>query len=93
MYNVVKLYSLITKPLKHTKNNISHRKGVVIEIHGIRLLDAQLATGGLIDPVAGYRIPPSVALERKLLDQRLAEILTNKRNDMGLKGYYDPNSG
>ena len=69
------------------------RKGVVIEIHGIRLLDAQFATGGLIDPEAGYRIPASVALERKLLDQRLAEILTNKRNDMGLKGYYDPNSG
>lgn len=69
------------------------RKGVVIEIHGIRLLDAQFSTGGLIDPVAGYRIPPSVALERQLLDQRLAEVLTNTRNDMGLKGYYDPNSG
>ena len=32
--------------------------------HGIRLLEAQIATGGIIDPVANHRLPVEVAFER-----------------------------
>ncbi|XP_078482608.1 uncharacterized protein LOC144743211 [Ciona intestinalis] len=52
-------------------------RGVVIESYGIRLLKAQIATGGLIDPIAGYRIPPRIAMRRGLFDERLASILSN----------------
>lgn len=32
------------------------RKGLVVESRGIRLLEAQIATGGLIDPRAHHRV-------------------------------------
>ena len=32
------------------------RKGLVVESRGIRLLEAQIATGGLIDPKAHHRV-------------------------------------
>ena len=35
-----------------------------MENHGIRLLEAQIATGGIIDPVANHRLPVEVAFER-----------------------------
>lgn len=67
------------------------KRGLVIEIQGIRLLDAQIATGGIIDPVGGYRIPLSLAVKRGILDHELANKLANPTSDQ--KGYYDPNAG
>ena len=32
------------------------RKGLVVESRGIRLLEAQIATGGIIDPKAHHRV-------------------------------------
>lgn len=32
------------------------KKGLVVESRGVRLLEAQIATGGLIDPKAHHRV-------------------------------------
>jgi len=42
----------------------SQFQGLVVENHGIRLLEAQIATGGIIDPVANHRLPVEKAFER-----------------------------
>jgi len=65
------------------------KKGTVIEARWIRYLDAQLATGGLIDPRAGYRIPADIALDRRLLDRRVAEQLMQPQS----KCFFSPLSG
>lgn len=39
-------------------------QGKVVENHGIRLLEAQIATGGIIDPEANHRLPIEAAFER-----------------------------
>ena len=67
------------------------KRGLVIETQGVRLLDAQISTGGLIDPVGGYRIPLSIAVKNGLLDQKFADTLANPAPDQ--KGFYDPNTG
>ena len=47
-------------PVPGTKQILSlfeaMRKGLVVESRGIRLLEAQIATGGLIDPKAHHRV-------------------------------------
>ena len=40
------------------------QQGLVVESHAIRLLEAQIATGGIIDPFANHRLPVEVAFER-----------------------------
>lgn len=66
-------------------------RGHVVEIQGIRLLDAQVATGGIVDPVGGFRIPLPVAVKRGILNHELANKLAHP--SPGEKGYYDPNRG
>jgi len=39
-------------------------KGLIVRTHATRLLEAQIATGGVIDPVANHRLPLEVAFER-----------------------------
>jgi hypothetical protein len=46
-----------------------------------RLLEAQIATGGLIDPHAGHRIPIETARQRGLFDERLQRILEDPSDD------------
>ena len=46
-----------------------------------RLLEAQIATGGLIDPQAGHRVPIEVAFQRGLFDERMNNILVDPSDD------------
>lgn len=46
-----------------------------------RLLEAQIATGGLIDPQAGHRVPIEVAFQRGLFDDRMNRILMDPSDD------------
>ena len=46
-----------------------------------RLLEAQIATGGLIDPQAGHRVPIQVAYDRGLFDARMNKILEDPNDD------------
>ena len=39
-------------------------QGLVVQTHATRLLEAQIATGGVIDPVANHRLPVEAAFER-----------------------------
>ena len=67
------------------------RVGIVAEMQGTRLLDAQCSTGGLVDPAFGYRVPLEVAKEKGLVDNRVASLLNHENQDQ--KGYTDPNTG
>ncbi|XP_077759693.1 dystonin isoform X27 [Canis aureus] len=42
---------------------------------GKHMLEAQIATGGVIDPVRGIRIPPEVALQQGLLNNAILQFL------------------
>ncbi|NWR39380.1 PLEC protein, partial [Tachuris rubrigastra] len=58
--------------------------------HGIRLLEAQIATGGIIDPVHSHRLPVEVAYKRGYFDQEMNQILSDPTDDT--KGFFDPNT-
>ncbi|NWW94089.1 PLEC protein, partial [Rhynochetos jubatus] len=58
--------------------------------HGIRLLEAQIATGGIIDPVHSHRIPVEVAYRRGYFDREMNRILSDPGDDT--KGFFDPNT-
>ncbi|KAF1395735.1 Plectin, partial [Spheniscus magellanicus] len=58
--------------------------------HGIRLLEAQIATGGIIDPVHSHRLPVEVAYRRGYFDQEMSQILSDPTDDT--KGFFDPNT-
>lgn len=57
------------------------KKGYVTESRGIRLLEAQIATGGLIDPNAAHRVPITVAFRRGIFDEKLYQILDDPSDD------------
>ena len=52
-----------------------------------RLLEAQIATGGLIDPQAGHRVPIEVAFQRGLFDERMNNILVDPSDDTKVRYY------
>ncbi|NXT44860.1 PLEC protein, partial [Pelecanoides urinatrix] len=58
--------------------------------HGIRLLEAQIATGGIIDPMHSHRIPVEVAYQRGYFNQEMNQILSDPTDDT--KGFFDPNT-
>ncbi|NXG43173.1 PLEC protein, partial [Psilopogon haemacephalus] len=58
--------------------------------HGIRLLEAQIATGGIIDPIHSHRIPVEVAYQRGYFNQEMNQILSDPSDDT--KGFFDPNT-
>merc|ERR1719376_249840 len=62
---------------------------LVFEKHAIRLLEAQLATGGIVDIKSPVRISADVAAKRGLLDSTLADKLGSKQT----KSYFDPVTG
>ncbi|NWQ71263.1 PLEC protein, partial [Neopipo cinnamomea] len=66
------------------------RQKRTVRDHGIRLLEAQLATGGIIDPVHGHRLPLHVAYRRGHLDEDTFLLLSDP--DHGSKGFIDPNT-
>uniref|UniRef100_A0A3B3IH19 Desmoplakin b n=2 Tax=Oryzias latipes TaxID=8090 RepID=A0A3B3IH19_ORYLA len=65
-------------------------KGVVERGHGIRLLEAQIASGGIIDPEHSHRIDVNVAYKRGYFDEEMNKILTDESDDT--KGFFDPNT-
>ncbi|KAG8430129.1 hypothetical protein GDO86_018423, partial [Hymenochirus boettgeri] len=66
------------------------KKDLLVKDHGIRLLEAQIATGGIIDPVQSHRIPVEVAYKRGYFDEEMNEILADPMDDT--KGFFDPNT-
>ena len=58
--------------------------------HGIRLLEAQIATGGIIDPKESHRLPVDIAYKRGYFNEELSEILSDPSDDT--KGFFDPNT-
>ncbi|KAF1381901.1 hypothetical protein PFLUV_G00158810 [Perca fluviatilis] len=78
----------------HTGNIISLfqalKKDLIVKDHGIRLLEAQIATGGIIDPVHSHRVPVQVAYTRGYFDEEMNKILSDPDDDT--KGFFDPNT-
>ncbi|XP_044128791.1 epiplakin [Bufo gargarizans] len=78
----------------HTGDKISLfqaiQKDLIVKEHGIRLLEAQIATGGIIDPVHSHRIPVEVAYKRGYFNEEMNQILSNPTDDT--KGFFDPNT-
>ncbi|KAM9386295.1 epiplakin [Pholidichthys leucotaenia] len=66
------------------------QKDLIINEHGIRLLEAQIATGGIIDPVNSHRIPVHVAYKRGYFNEEMNQILDDPSDDT--KGFFDPNT-
>ncbi|KAM5157072.1 epiplakin [Mantella aurantiaca] len=64
------------------------KKGSVPKEQGIALLDVQLATGGVVDPVYSHRLPLHVAYQRAYLDEDFYLLIS----DSGKKGFVDPNT-
>uniref|UniRef100_A0A3Q2P267 Desmoplakin n=1 Tax=Fundulus heteroclitus TaxID=8078 RepID=A0A3Q2P267_FUNHE len=58
--------------------------------HGIRLLEAQIASGGIIDPQHSHRIDVNVAYKRGYFNEEMNKILTDESDDT--KGFFDPNT-
>ncbi|XP_056153837.1 epiplakin [Lampris incognitus] len=66
------------------------QKDLILKDHGIRLLEAQIATGGIIDPVNSHRIPVHVAYDRGYFNKEMNQILSDPTDDT--KGFFDPNT-
>ncbi|XP_009979621.1 PREDICTED: plectin [Tauraco erythrolophus] len=64
------------------------RKGFVPKDHGICLLEAQMATGGIIAPGRHLRVPAEMACKWGYLDEATRQLLSSPTNDM--KGFFDP---
>uniref|UniRef100_A0A8C5J1Y2 Epiplakin 1 n=1 Tax=Junco hyemalis TaxID=40217 RepID=A0A8C5J1Y2_JUNHY len=66
------------------------RKGFVPRDHGLCLLEAQLATGGVIAPGRHLRVPMETACEWGYLDEATRQLLSSPNDDT--KGFFDPSS-
>ncbi|KAJ8333506.1 hypothetical protein SKAU_G00415140 [Synaphobranchus kaupii] len=66
------------------------KKDLIVKDHGIRLLEAQIATGGIIDPIHSHRVPVEVAYQRGYFDEEMNQILSDPDDDT--KGFFDPNT-
>lgn len=62
------------------------QKGLIPSDTGLRLLDVQLATGGIIDPVNSHRLPLEVAYKRGYFDPEINKALAELRDDA--KAFY-----
>uniref|UniRef100_A0A8C4SP85 Epiplakin 1 n=1 Tax=Erpetoichthys calabaricus TaxID=27687 RepID=A0A8C4SP85_ERPCA len=49
-----------------------------------------IATGGIIDPVHSHRVPVEVAYQRGYFDEEMSQILSDPSDDT--KGFFDPNT-
>uniref|UniRef100_A0A674GRH8 Epiplakin 1 n=1 Tax=Taeniopygia guttata TaxID=59729 RepID=A0A674GRH8_TAEGU len=66
------------------------RKGFVPRDHGLCLLEAQGATGGVIAPGRHLRVPMQTACEWGYLDEATRELLSSPPEEV--KGFFDPGS-
>ncbi|XP_068094299.1 epiplakin [Hyperolius riggenbachi] len=64
------------------------KRGVVPVGEGISLLDVQLATGGIVDPRYGLRLPLQVAYRRGYLDEDFYFVISEAEK----RGFVDPNT-
>ncbi|XP_068253330.1 LOW QUALITY PROTEIN: epiplakin [Nyctibius grandis] len=64
------------------------RKGFIPRDHGICLLEAQMATGGIIAPGRHLRVPTETACKWGYLDETTRQLLSSPTDDM--KGFFDP---
>ena len=72
--------------------NEAIQTNVIKEKYGMRLLEAQLATGGLIDPATNLRLPNlDSSIDRNLISQKWADILSGKSH-LEFKMFFDPNN-
>ncbi|KAM6318673.1 epiplakin, partial [Aegotheles albertisi] len=65
-------------------------KGFVPRDHGLCLLEAQMATGGIIAPGRHLRVPTETACKWGYLDEATRQLLSSPTDDM--KGFLDPSS-
>lgn len=66
------------------------KKGLILQGHGIRLLEAQMRPGGIARPEESHRYHVDVAYQRGLFDEEMNEILTDPSDDT--KEFFDPNT-
>ncbi|XP_030605319.1 plectin-like isoform X2 [Archocentrus centrarchus] len=66
------------------------KKDLIPKAQGLRLLDAQVTTGGIIDPVKSHRIPHDVACKRNYFDDEMKQALSNPTDET--KCFFDPNT-
>ncbi|KFO12698.1 Epiplakin, partial [Balearica regulorum gibbericeps] len=66
------------------------KKELIVKEHGIRLLEAQIATGGISHPGHSHQLPVEVAYRRGYFDHEMNQILSDPTDDT--KGFFDPNT-
>ncbi|KAM9795753.1 desmoplakin-A-like [Syngnathus typhle] len=66
------------------------KRGLVEKGHGIRLLEAQIASGGIIDPEHSHRIDVDVACRKGFLNEEMNKNVTDQ--NAAHKDYVDPNT-
>ncbi|XP_040041126.2 desmoplakin isoform X1 [Gasterosteus aculeatus] len=64
--------------------------GLVERDHGLHLLEAQMASGGIIDPEYSHRIGVNIAYKRGHFDKEMNQFLTGQ--NVNNKGFFDPNT-
>lgn len=57
--------------------------------YGIRLLEVQIAIGGIIDSKESYRLLVDIAYKRGYFNEEFSEILLDLSDD--IKGFFDLN--
>uniref|UniRef100_A0A3P8TKE7 Epiplakin 1 n=1 Tax=Amphiprion percula TaxID=161767 RepID=A0A3P8TKE7_AMPPE len=80
--------------LQSTKETLSiyeaKRRSLLTPGTSLVLLEAQIATGGIVDPVHSHRVPVQVAYQRGYFDEEMNKILSDADDDT--KGFFDPNT-
>ncbi|KAM8874632.1 desmoplakin-B isoform 1-T1 [Spinachia spinachia] len=66
------------------------RGGLVERDHGLHLLEAQIASGGIIDPEHSHRIDVNIAYKRGHFDKEMNKMVTGQ--NVNSKGFFDPNT-
>ncbi|XP_074679365.1 epiplakin [Strix aluco] len=66
------------------------RKGFIPQDHGVCLLEAQMATGGIIAPGRHLRVPTEMACKWGYLDEATRQLLSSLTDAM--KGFFNPSS-
>ncbi|OBS81763.1 hypothetical protein A6R68_24246 [Neotoma lepida] len=65
-------------------------KDFIVKDHGIHLLEAQIATGGIIHPVHSHHVPVDVAYQHGYINEEMNRILADPSDDT--KGFFDSNT-
>ena len=65
------------------------RRNIINPDHAMRMIEVQIACGGIIDPVLNHRLPTELAIEQK----KLSDEIIKRIDAEDTKGYYDINTG